>query len=82
MNKDGSMLIKAKIGEMEVSMKGNYTIKGDTLTMTLTTPDGVETGVETIKELTDAKLITVGKSGTTTEFKKAKPEKKNGTKKE
>ncbi|MEZ6142653.1 MAG: hypothetical protein R3B84_18995 [Zavarzinella sp.] len=73
MKKDGTMLIKVKIGDMEIKIDGKFEVKGDKLTVILTGPGGEqEKETDTIKELTDSKMVTEDSKGKTTEFKKVK----------
>jgi len=72
--KDGKVNMSIKIMDKTLKMSGTYKLKGDQLSVTMKNPKGEEkTETDTIKELTDKKLVMSEKKGDktiTTEFKK------------
>lgn len=71
--KDGKLVINLSANGKSLKMEGGYKRDGDQLTLTMKGPDGKEKPEkETIKTLTDDKLITTDNMGKDTEFKKSK----------
>lgn len=72
--KDGKVSITAQIDGKEEKFSGKYAVKGDKLVVTITPPDGGkgEEQSDTIKSLTDDKVVLVDKEGHETELTKKK----------
>lgn len=72
--KDGKLTITIDFNGKKIELGGKYTVKGDKLTVTVVGPDGGEGKEQTdsIKELTDDKLVIEDSKKKETEFKKKK----------
>lgn len=72
--KDGKVSLTAKIDGKEQKFSGTYEVKGDKLIATINPPDGSkgEAQTDTIKSLTDDKVVLVDKDGQETELTKKK----------
>ncbi len=70
--KDGKIVFKIDINGKEIKLEGAYKVEGDKVTLSMKTPDGKEESeTDTIKELTDSKLVFTDPKGKETEFKRA-----------
>jgi uncharacterized protein (TIGR03066 family) len=72
--KDNKLAITIDVGGKKVELAGTYKIDGDKLTVTIKSPDGGkdESDTDTIKTLTDEKIVLVDKEKKETEFTKKK----------
>jgi uncharacterized protein (TIGR03066 family) len=68
---DGTMTITISANGKSLTLEGTYKHEGDKITHMMKGETG-KPEVETIKELKDDKLVTTGKDGKETEFKKKK----------
>jgi uncharacterized protein (TIGR03066 family) len=72
--KDGKVTLTLDAGGKKFEMGGTYKLAGDKLTVKFKPPDGGEEkeDTDTVKSLTDDKLVLVDKQGKTTEMAKKK----------
>lgn len=71
--KDGKLKVKTKVGDETLTMEGDYKLVGNKLTLTIKTPDGMEsTENETITKLTSKELALKDEKGQIDEFKRKK----------
>jgi uncharacterized protein (TIGR03066 family) len=72
--KDNKLTITVDVGDKKVELTGSYKVDGDKLTVKIKPPDGgkEEEDTDTIKSLTDEKVVLVDKNGKTTELTKKK----------
>lgn len=72
--KDNKLTISIDLGGKKLEMAGTYKLDGDKLTVTIKPPDGgkEETDTDTVKTLSDEKLVLVDKDKKETEFTKKK----------
>lgn len=75
--KDNKIIIAFDANGKEIKLEGTYKVDGDKLTVKLSLPGGKDNeDTDTIKTLTDDKLVLVDKSNKTNEFARKKKEKK------
>lgn len=73
MEKDGKVTIIFDANGKEIKIPGKYEVKGDKLTITISPPGAAEeSNTDTIKSLTDEKLVLVDKDGKESELTKKK----------
>lgn len=71
--KDNKVTVTLDFGGKKLELMGTHKLEGDKLTVTMKTPDGKEeTDTDTIKELTDDKMILIDKNKKETEFTRKK----------
>jgi uncharacterized protein (TIGR03066 family) len=72
--KDGALLISLEIGGKTIALKGAYKVEGDKLTVSIEPPCGgkEETDTDTIRVLTNERIVLVDKDKKLTEFKRRK----------
>ena len=72
--KDNKLSITIDVGGKKVELTGTYKVDGNKLTVTIKNPDGGkdESDTDTIKSLTDEKIVLVDKDKKETEFMKKK----------
>src|SRR5262245_23679478 len=75
--KDGKIKLNTSQGDQKITLEGTYKIEKDKLHYTYKRPDGGERmAVDTIKELTNDRLVLVTEENRTEKYKKRKAEKK------
>ena len=71
--KDNKLTVTIEFNGKELKLNGTYKVDGNKLTVKLTSPDGKEEeDTDTVKSLTDEKLVLVDKKDKTTELTKKK----------
>jgi uncharacterized protein (TIGR03066 family) len=72
--KDGKLTITVDLNGKKLEIGGKYKVEGDQLTVTVTPPDGgkEDSDTDTIKSMTDEKVVLVDKKGKETELTKKK----------
>jgi uncharacterized protein (TIGR03066 family) len=71
--KDNKVTITFKANDKEIKLEGTYKVDGDKLTVKLSVPGGKDNeDTDTIKTLTDEKLVLVDKQNKENEFTKKK----------
>ncbi len=70
--KDNKVTIEFKLNDKDVKLEGTYKVEGDKLTVKLSLNGKENEDSDTIKELTDDKLLLVDKMNKENEFKKKK----------
>jgi len=68
--KDGKLRVTVEVKDMKVVMNGTYKVDGDKLKTTIKEGDKEQSETDTIKTLTEDKLVTVDKKKQTDEFKR------------
>src|SRR5438046_526803 len=69
LTKDNKMTITIDLNGKKLELAGKYKLDGDQLTVTITPPDGgkEETDTDTVKTLSDEKIVLLDKKGKETE---------------
>ena len=72
--KDNKLAITLDFGGKKLELTGTYKVEADKITVRIKSPDGGkdEEDTDTIKELTDEKMVLVDKNNKETEFAKKK----------
>jgi uncharacterized protein (TIGR03066 family) len=72
--KDGKVVIRIDINGMKIELAGTYKLDGDQLTVSITPPAGCkdETDTDTIKSLSEEKLVLIDKQKKENEFTRKK----------
>ena len=72
--KDNKLAITLDFGGKKLELSGTYKVEGDRITVKIKSPDGGkdEEDTDTIKELSEAKMVLVDKNNKETEFTKKK----------
>ncbi|HKB01397.1 MAG TPA: TIGR03066 family protein [Gemmataceae bacterium] len=72
--KDNKLTVTIDIGGKKLELMGTYKVDGDKITVKIKSPDGgkEEEDTDTIKELSDEKMVLIDKNKKETEFAKMK----------
>src|SRR5262245_45850303 len=70
--KDGKILVRAKVKDMDIKVDGTYEVKKDQIVTKVSFGDKSKTETHTIKKLTDKELIIMDEQGKVEEYKRAK----------
>ena len=72
--KDNKLTVSIDVGGKKVELMGTYKVDGDKITVKIKSPDGgkEEEDTDTIKELSEDKMVLIDKNKKETEFTKSK----------
>jgi uncharacterized protein (TIGR03066 family) len=72
--KDNKLTVTIDVGGKKLELMGSYKVDGDKITVKIKSPDGgkEEEDTDTIKELSDDKMVLIDKNKKETEFAKVK----------
>jgi uncharacterized protein (TIGR03066 family) len=76
--KDGKLKLHAKIGDKDFDLTGTYKVEGKKLTVTLEFKGKSKTDSDTIKSVSDNRLVLEDKDGKVTEMKRVTKKKEKG----